>query len=200
MSLYALQLHKIISIKLAWQSEHLAGLSSIFKSFLLFLLISSFHYKSLSLSLSLSQVYVLLMIGGGGGVQFYFFMKYHVWSFRGIVFWSVPFTKLYKFIATRPPLSRHIYICICEEGHRQNLKTVSIIDNCKNCGHPFIQGRQQYILRYRGLAAYVSSVSFGHAEHCFLTVWTPKSLCQNLLKMTFLRRCRSCSVTFIRLL
>ena len=40
----------------------------------------------------------------------------------------------------------------------------------------------------RGLAAYASSVSFGHAEHCFLTVWTPKSLCQNLLKMTFLRR------------
>ena len=45
----------------------------------------------------------------------------------------------------------------------------------------------------RGLAAYASSVSFGHAEHCFLTVWTPKSLCQNLLKMTFLRRWRSCS-------
>ena len=40
----------------------------------------------------------------------------------------------------------------------------------------------------RGLAAYASSVSFGHAEHCFLTVWTSKSLCQNLLKMTFLRR------------
>ena len=37
------------------------------------------------------------------------------------------------------------------------------------------------------LAAYASSVSFGHAEHCFLTVWTPKSL-SNLLKMTFLRR------------
>ena len=32
-----------------------------------------------------------------------------------------------------------------------------------------------------------SNVSFGHAEHCFLTVWTPKSLCQNLLKMTFRR-------------
>ena len=30
--------------------------------------------------------------------------------------------------------------------------------------------------------------AFGHVEHCFLTVWTPKSLCQNLLKMTFLRR------------
>ena len=26
----------------------------------------------------------------------------------------------------------------------------------------------------RGLGAYASSVSFGHAEHCFLTVWTPK--------------------------
>ena len=26
----------------------------------------------------------------------------------------------------------------------------------------------------RGLAAYASSVSFGHPEHCFVTVWTPK--------------------------
>ena len=40
----------------------------------------------------------------------------------------------------------------------------------------------------RSLAAYASSVSFGHPEHCFLTVWTPKNLCQNLLMMTFLRR------------
>ena len=30
--------------------------------------------------------------------------------------------------------------------------------------------------RVRGLAAYASNVSFGHTEHCFLTVWTPKSL------------------------
>ena len=37
------------------------------------------------------------------------------------------------------------------------------------------------------LSRNASSVSFGHAEHCFWTVWTPKSLCQNLLKMTFLR-------------
>ena len=43
-------------------------------------------------------------------------------------------------------------------------------------------------VRTRGLAAYASSVSFGHPEHCFLTVWTPKNLCQNLLMMTFLRR------------
>ena len=35
----------------------------------------------------------------------------------------------------------------------------------------------------RGFAAYASSVSFGHPEHCFLTVWTPKNLCQNLLMM-----------------
>ena len=42
--------------------------------------------------------------------------------------------------------------------------------------------------RQQGLSRNASSVSFGHAEHCFLTVWTPKSLCQNLLKMTFLRR------------
>ena len=40
----------------------------------------------------------------------------------------------------------------------------------------------------QGLSRNASSVSFGHAEHCFLTVWTPKSLCQNLLKMAFLRR------------
>ena len=45
-----------------------------------------------------------------------------------------------------------------------------------------------FVVEDRGLAAYASSVSFGHAEHCFLTVWTPKSLCQNLLMMTFLRR------------
>ena len=40
----------------------------------------------------------------------------------------------------------------------------------------------------RGLAGYASSVSFGHPEHCFLTVWTPKFICQNFLMMTFLRR------------
>ena len=40
----------------------------------------------------------------------------------------------------------------------------------------------------QGLSRNASNVSFGHAEHCFLTVWTPKYLCQNLLKMTFLRR------------
>ena len=40
----------------------------------------------------------------------------------------------------------------------------------------------------QGLSRNASSVSFGHVEHCFLTVWTPKSLCQNLLKMTLLRR------------
>ena len=40
----------------------------------------------------------------------------------------------------------------------------------------------------RGLAAYASSVSFGHPEHCFLTVWTPKNLCQNFLMINFLRR------------
>ena len=40
----------------------------------------------------------------------------------------------------------------------------------------------------QGLSRNASSASFGHPEHCFLTVWTPKSLCQNLLKMTFLRR------------
>ena len=28
----------------------------------------------------------------------------------------------------------------------------------------------------RGLAAYASSASFGHPEHGFLTVWTPKNL------------------------
>ena len=38
------------------------------------------------------------------------------------------------------------------------------------------------------IAAYASSVSFGHPEHCCSTVWTPKSLGQNLLMMTFLRR------------
>ena len=46
--------------------------------------------------------------------------------------------------------------------------------------------RARYLIR--GLDAYASSVSFGHAEHCFLTVWTPKCLCQNLLMMTFLKR------------
>ena len=40
----------------------------------------------------------------------------------------------------------------------------------------------------QGLSRNASSVSFGHAEHCFLTVWTPKCLCQDLLKMAFLRR------------
>ena len=31
-----------------------------------------------------------------------------------------------------------------------------------------------------------------------LTVWTPKCFCQNMLMMTFLRGCRSCSVILIR--
>ena len=34
---------------------------------------------------------------------------------------------------------------------------------------PFCGGGQ-------GLSCNASSVSFGHAEHCFLTVWTPKIL------------------------
>ena len=38
----------------------------------------------------------------------------------------------------------------------------------------------------RGLATYVSSVSLGHLDHCFLTVWTPKGLGQDLLMMTIL--------------
>ena len=38
----------------------------------------------------------------------------------------------------------------------------------------------------RGLATYASSVSFGSIEHFFLTVWTPKSLGQDLLMMTIL--------------
>ena len=46
----------------------------------------------------------------------------------------------------------------------------------------------------RGLATYASSVSFGHIEHCFLTVWTPKSLGQDLLMMTILED-SACSVT-----
>ena len=37
----------------------------------------------------------------------------------------------------------------------------------------------------RGLA---TNVSFGHPEHYFLTVWTPKSLGQDLLMMTIPRR------------
>ena len=46
----------------------------------------------------------------------------------------------------------------------------------------------------RGLAIYVSSVSFGHPEHYFLTVWTPKILGQDLLMMTILED-SACSVT-----
>ena len=40
----------------------------------------------------------------------------------------------------------------------------------------------------RGLATYTSGVSFGHPEHYFLTVWTPKNLSQDLLMMTIPRR------------
>ena len=46
----------------------------------------------------------------------------------------------------------------------------------------------------RGLATYASSVSSGHAEHCFLTVRAPKSLGQGLLMMTILED-SACSVT-----
>ena len=46
----------------------------------------------------------------------------------------------------------------------------------------------------RGLATYSSSVSFGHPEHYFLTVWTPKSLGQDVLMMTILEE-STCSVT-----
>ena len=37
-------------------------------------------------------------------------------------------------------------------------------------------------------------MSFGHPEHCLLTVWTPKSLGQDLLMMTILED-SACSVT-----
>ena len=46
----------------------------------------------------------------------------------------------------------------------------------------------------RGLATYASSVSFGHPEHYFLTVWTTKILGQDLLMMTILED-SACSVT-----
>ena len=46
----------------------------------------------------------------------------------------------------------------------------------------------------RGLATYASSMSFGYPEHCFLSVWTPKSLGQDLLMMTILED-SACSVT-----
>ena len=48
--------------------------------------------------------------------------------------------------------------------------------------------------RSRGLATYESSVSFGHPEHCFLTVWTPKSLGLDLLMMAILED-SACGVT-----
>ena len=44
------------------------------------------------------------------------------------------------------------------------------------------------------LATYASSVSFGHPEIWYLTVWTPKSLGQDLLMMTILEE-SACSVT-----
>ena len=44
------------------------------------------------------------------------------------------------------------------------------------------------------LATYASSVSFGHPEHFFSTVWTAKSLGQDLLMMTILED-SACSVT-----
>ena len=45
----------------------------------------------------------------------------------------------------------------------------------------------------RGLATY-ASMSFGHPEHCFLTVWTPKSLGPDFLMMEILED-SVCSVT-----
>ena len=39
-----------------------------------------------------------------------------------------------------------------------------------------------------------SSMPFGHPKHCFLTIWTPKSLGQDLLMMTILED-GACSIT-----
>ena len=49
---------------------------------------------------------------------------------------------------------------------------------------------------YGGLAtlSYVSSMSFGHPGHRFMTVWTPKSLGHDLLMTTILED-SACSVT-----
>ena len=44
----------------------------------------------------------------------------------------------------------------------------------------------------RGLATYASSVSFGHPEHCLLTMWTLKGLGQDLLMMTILEDSACC--------
>ena len=49
---------------------------------------------------------------------------------------------------------------------------------CRNSKHfagP-VDARCYWSYRAQGLSRNASSVSFGHAEHCFLTVWTPKSL------------------------
>ena len=43
-------------------------------------------------------------------------------------------------------------------------------------------------LEGRDSATYASSVSFGHTEHCFLIVWTPKYLGQDLLMMSIHRK------------
>ena len=47
--------------------------------------------------------------------------------------------------------------------------------------------RQLAVNGNRGLATYASSMSFGHPDHYFLTVWTPKSWVQDLLMMTISR-------------
>ena len=64
------------------------------------------------------------------------------------------------------------------------------------CSENYHQGLSGLYFSFptRGLATYASSMSFGHTEHCFLTVWTPKSLGQDLLMTTILED-SACSVT-----
>ena len=61
----------------------------------------------------------------------------------------------------------------------------TILEHCFCC---YVQSVVAWSHGGRGIATYASNVSFGHPEHYFLTVCTPKSLGQDLLMMTIPRR------------
>ena len=72
----------------------------------------------------------------------------------------------------------------CVQGFSQDLETgcpkLAIV---KFWGIQIFKGDHN-----RGLAVMRPACHLDTQNTFFLTVWTPKSLCQNLLKMTFLRR------------
>ena len=103
------------------------------------------------------------------------------WGYRVVFAWPRILERAFILVSLAREAARE------EKSHHEYTNTYNSKQESFN---PFMLGGMVLASRAsgQGLSRNASSVSFGHAEHCFLTVWTPKILWQNLLKMTFLRR------------